>query len=69
MDTILNAVPVVFVASFIGIWVMAFRQKGEGPDSTDADSNDDVATTNTNGLPMNGGVDVLGNPYGITINH
>lgn len=69
MDTILNAVPVVFVASFIGIWVIAIRQKGEGSDSTDADPNDDAATTNINGLPMTGGVDVVGNPYGTTSNH
>jgi len=67
MVTIEIAIPVVFVAFFITVVVMAIRRKGEGVASTNY-HHDHVAATNVNGLPMNGGFDVLGNPYGFTEN-
>lgn len=69
MNIILNAIPVIFIVFFFTIVVMAIRQKGEGSASTNTHQRDNGPATNINGLPMIGGVDVLGNPYGITHNH
>lgn len=69
MVTIQNAIPVVFVASFITVVVMAIRHKGKGSASTNNQQHDHAPATNINGLPMVGGVDVLGNPFGTSQNH
>ena len=67
MNTLINCLPIFgFIAAFIFILVKAIRDQGEGVASNGTHQFSDLPANNINGLPMVGGVDVMGNPYGTT---